>query len=81
MNTKAEVAKAFQPVNKLSPGQAQRMANITKLYKELGEELIENLPAGADRGSALRKLLDSKTTAMQAISHGISPEEALVKKS
>jgi N-acetylglucosamine-6-phosphate deacetylase len=80
MKDSKSVLEAFTPKTKLTPGQTQRMAKINKAYQDLAVELVELAPENADRTSALRKLLDSKMTAVQSITHGISPEDALLTK-
>ena len=79
MRTKKEVIHAFNAVTKLSEGQKMCMQKLTKAYEDMATDIIEYCPDSADRTSAIRKLLDSKNTAIQAITHHITPENAVVR--
>lgn len=69
MRTKPEVIAAFTPNQHLEPGQKARILKIQNAYLDLATDIIDLVPDGPDRTSALRKLLDSKFTAVQAITH------------
>lgn len=76
MRTQAEVVHAFTPVGKLDPGLTQRILRIEVAFRELAVELVDLVPECPDRTAALRKLLESKMTCVQAISHAQAEEKA-----
>ncbi len=81
MLTPEEVKFAFTPVgDKLSAGQKMALQKAENLFRETALEVLQLVPKTADRTSALRKLLEAKFMCSQAITHSMSPEDALVKK-
>ena len=79
MRTKDEVKYAFTPVGKLDQAQKMRMMKIEKAFIELGTDIIDLVPECADRTSALRKLMEAKFTATQAITHYTPVEKPAAK--
>lgn len=69
MRTKAEVVHAFTPVGKLDTSLTHKIMRVEIAFRELASELTDLVPESADRTAALRKLLESKMTCVQAISH------------
>lgn len=69
MRTKQEVIHAFTPVGKLDPGATQRLLRMEVSFRDMANEIMDHVPESADRTAALRKLLESKMTCIQAISH------------
>lgn len=71
MLTREDVLFEFRAVapNALSEGQKMRMLKINKNYEDLALDLIDLVPICAHRTAAIRELLLSKWTAIQAITH------------
>lgn len=69
MRTADEVKYAFTAVGKLDTGLSQRILRLEIAFRELASEVFDLVPESADRTAALRKLLESKMTCVQAISH------------
>lgn len=76
MRTREEVKRAFQPIEgKPSLVQSQAIMKITAAYQDLADQVMVDVPECADRTAAVRKLLESKFTAIQAITHtGYEPK-------
>lgn len=76
MRTQAEVMHAFTP-QKLGAVDQQKILHLEIAYKEMALVVLEMTPESADRTAALRKLLESKMTCVQAISHPVplTPKE------
>ncbi len=69
MRTKLEVLNAFTPNPRLTQVQNMALMKTNKAFQDLAVELIDLVPECADRTAALRKLLESKFTCIQAITH------------
>ncbi len=68
MNTQADVIYAFTP-QKLDQTAQQKVLHLEVAYKEMALVVLDMVPEGADRTTAIRRLLESKMIAIQSISH------------
>ncbi len=64
-----ESFKYHQP----TPGQIQRISNIRNAHIECLKLILQNIPAGADRIAAIRKLHESMMTCNKAIVCEVAP--------
>lgn len=80
MRNSLEVQHAFTPVGKLDPGAQQRLLHMEIGFRELAQQVVEMVPECADRTAALRKLLESKMTCVQAISHYKTEPQSAAKE-
>jgi hypothetical protein len=69
MQNVESVQKAFTPVEKLADHPRFLMQSISTSYKDLAQEIVQNVPATADRERALDALLTAKLMTIQAITH------------
>lgn len=69
MRTRDEVIHAFTPVSKLDETQKAKLLRLQVAYQELATEILDLVADCPDRTSSLRKLLESKFTAVQALTH------------
>lgn len=44
-----------------------QLADVSRLFSDLAHELESRLPAGAEKSTALRKLLEGKDAAVRAV--------------
>ncbi len=77
MKNVKEIEEAFTPKTKLTPAQITRMGLVNQGFKELATDVADLAPDNDNRKQALDYLLIAKQQAVQAITHGISPEAAL----
>lgn len=79
MRTKEEGLTALRTVDAkfISETQKQAMLILQASVEELVHAIFDNVPEGADRTSAVRKLLECKMTCVQAITHEASWQKDL----
>ncbi len=75
MRTLAEVNHEFES-QKVDQVQAAKMLKVTMAYKDLATSVMDLVPDSAHRTAALRSLLESKWTAIQAITHQITATQS-----
>lgn len=80
MRTREEVIHAFTPVNKLTASQQHCLFLLQKKATEFATDIIDLVPSCPDRTAALRLLLQSKQTCIQAITHAPPHEQSLNPK-
>lgn len=69
MRTREEVVSAFTPVVKLSEVQKTAILKLEIAFRDLATDIVDLVPETPDRTAALRKLLESKFTCTQAVTH------------
>lgn len=69
MRTLAKAMDAFRPVGPLTTVQQMRMMKLQNAYEALVTEIIDLVPENDDRCRALDKLLESKFSCVQIITH------------
>lgn len=74
MRNREEVEHAFTSIGKLDAGGTQRVLRLNVAFKDLAHEIMELAPETPDRTASLRKLLEAKFTAIQAVTHS-QPKE------
>ena len=76
MKSIQEVERAFSSVKKLTDEQEILIEVVQNSFSNLATQLVVSVPLSPDRTVALRKLLESKMMAIQAITHHKDPERA-----
>jgi hypothetical protein len=69
MRTIEEVKFAFTSVGKLDEITRTKLLKLENSFKELATDILDLVSESADRTACLRKLLESKFTAVQALTH------------
>ncbi len=79
MRTVQEIEHAFTPVGKLDEPTKSAMLKLQTSFLELATDIEHLVPECPDRTASLRKLLEAKFTAVQALTH-YKPEKVDKKK-
>lgn len=75
MRTREEIIHAFTPAGNLKSEQQIRVMKVSNAFKDMALEIESLVPDCPDKTAALRKLLESKFTCVQAITHAKVAEE------
>lgn len=82
MQTSEEVKRAFHPIpaKEMTEVMKQCVQQAEFRFVELVEELLQLVPACADRTAAFRKIMEAKFTCIHAITHHQAPIKDVIQK-